>query len=39
MMLEDDQTLWINNDGFTISTNKSYLDIEVIHDFLSKESY
>jgi GNAT superfamily N-acetyltransferase len=38
-MLENEQTLWTNNDGFTISTNKSFLDTEVIHNFLSKESY
>lgn len=34
-----EKTFWSNNDGFTISTNKSYLDTEVIHNFLSNESY
>ncbi|WP_423800908.1 GNAT family N-acetyltransferase [Neobacillus sp. SAB-20_R2A] len=29
---------WLKN-GFTISTNKEYLDIETIHKFLSEESY
>lgn len=32
------QTLW-EKDGFTISTDKSLLDIEIIHNFLSNESY
>jgi ribosomal protein S18 acetylase RimI-like enzyme len=39
VVLENEQTLWTNNKGFTISTNKSFLDTEVIHNFLSKESY
>jgi hypothetical protein len=34
-----DRLDWTNNDGFTISTNKSFLDIEVIHNFLSNDSY
>jgi GNAT superfamily N-acetyltransferase len=38
-MLENERTIWTNNDGFTISTNKSFLDIEVIHNFLSNDSY
>ncbi|KIL45480.1 GNAT family N-acetyltransferase [Jeotgalibacillus soli] len=38
-MLENEQALWTNNGGFTISTNKRFLDTEVIHNFLSKESY
>ncbi|MGE7759604.1 GNAT family N-acetyltransferase [Peribacillus sp. NPDC097895] len=29
---------WINNE-FSISTNKKYLDLHVIHNFLSEESY
>jgi GNAT superfamily N-acetyltransferase len=29
----------INNVGFTISTNKCFLDTELIHNFLSKDSY
>ncbi|CAH0307176.1 hypothetical protein SRABI96_04830 [Peribacillus sp. Bi96] len=29
---------WINNE-FSISTNKKYLDLHVIHNFLSKEAY
>lgn len=32
-------TYWTKNDGFTISTDKSLLDTEVIHNFLSNESY
>ncbi|MFD0769017.1 GNAT family N-acetyltransferase [Bacillus sp. CGMCC 1.60114] len=38
-MLENEQTLWTNSDGFTISTNKSYLETDVIFEFLNKESY
>jgi GNAT superfamily N-acetyltransferase len=30
---------WKREDGFTISTNKEYLDFEVIHPYLSHESY
>ncbi|WP_440961615.1 GNAT family N-acetyltransferase [Paenibacillus nitricinens] len=37
--MESEKTLWTNNDGFTISSNKSFLDIEVIYSFLSKDSY
>ena len=29
---------WINK-GFSISTNKEYLDVDVIHNFLSQEAY
>ncbi|GGL51582.1 GNAT family N-acetyltransferase [Sporolactobacillus putidus] len=29
----------INRDGFTISTAKDYLDIDLIYDFLHNESY
>ncbi|SOC24333.1 acetyltransferase (GNAT) family protein [Ureibacillus xyleni] len=32
-------SLWENNDGMTICTNKSFLDIEIIHSFLSNDSY
>ena len=38
-MLDSKQTTWTNNDGFTISINKSFLDLEVIYHFLSKDSY
>lgn len=38
-MLEDRQAELLSNAGFFISTNKSFLDIEVIYNFLSKESY
>lgn len=34
-----ENSFWKNDDGFTISTNKSFLDTEMIHDFLSKDSY
>lgn len=37
-MREKEITL-TNDQGFTISTNKSFLDTEVIHHFLSKDSY
>ena len=30
--------MWINN-GFSISTNKDFLDLSVIHNFLSQEAY
>jgi GNAT superfamily N-acetyltransferase len=30
---------WTNTEGFTISTNKKFMDIEIIHNFLSKDSY
>lgn len=30
---------WTRNDGFTISTDKSHLDVEMIFQFLSEESY
>lgn len=33
-----EQSSW-TNDGFTISTNKSDLDMEVIYRFLNEESY
>ena len=36
---EHEKSLWRNDEGFTISTNKNYLDIDVIHDFLNNESY
>ncbi len=35
----DEQTLWTRDDGFAISTEKSYLDIEMIYQFLRDESY
>jgi ribosomal protein S18 acetylase RimI-like enzyme len=38
-MQECKKLFYTNNDGFTISTNKSYLDTDVIHNFLSNESY
>lgn len=38
-MIKDEVTDWINNDGFTISTNKSFLDTEIIHSFLCNDSY
>lgn len=38
-MLENEQTIWTNIDGFIISTNKRFLDMEVIHHFLSNDSY
>ena len=34
-----DQSQLLSNGGFFISTNKSYLDIDVIYHFLSEESY
>ncbi|MDN3954669.1 GNAT family N-acetyltransferase [Sporolactobacillus laevolacticus] len=33
------QSSWTNNDGFTINTNKNFLDVDVIYDFLHNESY
>ena len=30
--------IWINK-GFSISTNKEYLDVDLIHIFLSQEAY
>ena len=30
--------IWTNK-GFSISTNKEYLDVDVIHNFLSQEAY
>jgi N-acetylglutamate synthase-like GNAT family acetyltransferase len=30
--------IWTNR-GFSISTNKEYLDVDVIHNFLSQEAY
>lgn len=38
-MPDNEITLWTNNAGFTISTDKSYLDTEMIHNFLSNDSY
>lgn len=38
-MLASNQAELIRNGDFFISTNKGYLDIEVIYHFLSKESY
>ncbi|WP_445492100.1 GNAT family N-acetyltransferase [Niallia sp. 03133] len=38
-MQKADQTLWENKEGFTISTNKDFLDKEMIHRFLSEDSY
>ncbi|MDM5360387.1 GNAT family N-acetyltransferase [Peribacillus sp. ACCC06369] len=31
-------TIWVNK-GFSISTNKKYLDVDLIHDFLNQEAY
>ena len=39
MRCKCEKTIWTNNEGFTISTDKSLLDIEIIHNFLSNESY
>jgi hypothetical protein len=30
--------IWINK-GFSISTNKKYLNVDLIHNFLSQEAY
>lgn len=30
---------WTRDDGFTLSTDKSYLDVEMIHNYLSREAY
>lgn len=38
-MPDKEITLWANNAGFTISTDKSFLDTEIIHNFLSNDSY
>lgn len=38
-MQEYENTIWINNDGFSVSSNKHFLDIDVIHNFLSNDSY
>ncbi len=38
-MLKDDITEWMNDDGFTISTDKSFLDTALIHSFLCNDSY
>lgn len=38
-MIKNEQSFWTNEEGFTISINKSFLDKEVIHNFLSKDSY
>ncbi len=38
-MSENEITCWTNKEGFTISTDKNYLNTEIIHTFLSKESY
>lgn len=38
-MNKQEETTWTNAEGFIISSNKSLLDIEVIHKFLSQESY
>jgi GNAT superfamily N-acetyltransferase len=38
-MNSDVQTFWANNDGFTISSDKKYLDVETVFQFLNKESY
>ncbi|MCM3674774.1 GNAT family N-acetyltransferase [Peribacillus simplex] len=29
----------MNSKGFSISTNKKYLDVDLIHDFLNQEAY
>ncbi|WP_375090060.1 GNAT family N-acetyltransferase [Peribacillus sp. RS7] len=31
-------TIWVNK-GFSISTNKKYLDVDLIHNFLNQEAY
>lgn len=31
-------TIWVNK-GFLISTNKKYLDVDLIHNFLNQEAY
>ncbi|MBN6188803.1 GNAT family N-acetyltransferase [Aneurinibacillus sp. BA2021] len=36
---QQEQTLWKRGDGFTISTDKHHLDIEMIWRFLAEESY
>lgn len=38
-MPDKEITLWANNAGFTISTDKNFLDTEIIHNFLSNDSY
>lgn len=38
-MQQKEIELWTNNEGFTISTDKRLLNTEVIHHFLSNESY
>ena len=38
-MKSKERTVWVNNDGMTISTNKDLLQIDVIHNFLSSDSY
>ncbi|QED46281.1 GNAT family N-acetyltransferase [Cytobacillus dafuensis] len=38
-MLKNKHAELVSNNGFYISTDKSLLDIEVIHKFLSNESY
>lgn len=34
-----EKEIWMSPDGFSITTDKTYLDIDVIHQFLSEESY
>lgn len=38
-MVGHDESLWTDKNGFTISTEKRFLDIEGIHNFLSNDSY
>ncbi|WP_313893278.1 GNAT family N-acetyltransferase [Psychrobacillus sp.] len=38
-MLTKEQEVLISKDGFYISTDKSLLDVEIIYNYLSKESY
>lgn len=39
IMQENQQASWNHSQGFTISTNKQHLDIEMIHQYLCNESY
>jgi|ERR1700730_6155213 len=38
-MVDSYGEIWNRHDGFSISTNKHYLDVDAIYEFLSKESY
>ncbi|WP_028400035.1 GNAT family N-acetyltransferase [Ectobacillus panaciterrae] len=37
--MEQKAEIWTRDDRFTISTNKAYLDVDVIHKYLSEDSY